>query len=61
MAMMGYRIGLSGLRSTFMETTLALAFSAVLVLIISLDRPNGMMSVDPRPLVDVLNMLRAGS
>ncbi len=33
MAMMGYRIGLSGLRSTFMETTLALAFSSVLILI----------------------------
>ena len=61
MAMMGYRIGLSGLRSTFMEATLALAFSSVLLLIIALDRPNGMMRIDPRSLVDVLGMLRAGN
>ncbi|MEI6862840.1 MAG: hypothetical protein WCK38_00355 [Candidatus Omnitrophota bacterium] len=60
MAMMGYRIGLSGLRSTFMELTLALAFSSVLIVIVSLDRPNGWMRVDPKSLIDVLNMLRAG-
>lgn len=60
MAMMGYRIGLSGLRSTFMEITLALAFSSVLIVIISLDRPNGLMRIDPKSLVDVLSMIRAG-
>ena len=57
MAMMGYRIGLHGMRSTFMELTLALAFSSVLILIITLDRPNGMLKIDPRPLADVLKML----
>ena len=57
MAMVGYRIGLHGIRSTFMEITLALAFSAVLLLIIILDHPNGMLKVDPRPLADVLKMI----
>lgn len=57
MAMVGYRIGLSGIRSTFMELTLALAFSSVLILIIALDRPNGMLRLNPKPLVDVSKML----
>jgi hypothetical protein len=61
MIMLGYRIGLHGIRSTFMELTLALAFSSVLILIIALDRPNGMLKVDPRPLADVLKMLSSGS
>ena len=57
MAMVGYRIGLSGIRSTFMELTLALSFSSVLILIIALDRPNGMLRLNPKPLADVLKML----
>jgi len=61
MAMMGYRIGLSGIRSTFMELSLTLAFSSVLLLIIALDRPNGIMRIDPRPLSSVLKMLSSGS
>ena len=61
MAMMGYRIGLNGIRSTFMELSLTLAFSSVLVLIIALDRPNGIMRIDPKPLGNVLKMLSAGS
>ncbi|MCX5666372.1 MAG: hypothetical protein NT036_04930 [Candidatus Omnitrophica bacterium] len=61
MTMVGYRIGLHGIRSTFMEITLALAFSAVLLLIITLDHPNGMLKVDPRPLADVLKILGSGS
>ena len=60
MAMMGYRIGLHGIRSTFMELTLALAFSSLLILIIALDRPYGMLRVNPRPLEDVLKMLSSG-
>lgn len=60
MAMMGYRIGLHGIRSTFMELTLALAFSSVLMLIIALDSPGGIMSIDPRQLTDVLKMLSSG-
>jgi hypothetical protein len=61
MSMTGYRIGLHGVRSTFMELSLALAFSAVLILIIALDRPNGMLKIDPRPLADVLKLLSSGS
>jgi len=61
MAMVGYRIGLHGIRSTFMEVSLALAFSAVLLLIITLDRPNGMLKIDPRPLADVLKMISSDS
>jgi len=61
MTMMGYRIGLQGIRSTFMELTLALAFSLVLLLIIALDRPSGMLRLDPKPLADVLKILSAGS
>jgi len=57
MAMMGYRIGLNGIRSTFMEMSLALAFSSILVLIIALDRPSGMLRIDPKALEDVLKML----
>lgn len=57
MAMMGYRIGLNGIRSTFMELSLALAFSSILVLIIALDRPSGMLRIDPKALEDVLKML----
>lgn len=61
MAMMGYKIGLHGIRSTFMEVTLALAFSSLLILIIALDRPDGIMRIHPRALIDVLNMLSSGS
>jgi hypothetical protein len=61
MAMMGYRIGLHGIRSTFMEVSLALAFSSVLSLIIALDNPSGMMSINPRHLADVLKMLASGN
>ena len=60
MAMVGYRIGLHGVRSTFMELSLTVSFSLVLIVIIALDRPNGMMRIDPRPLVTVLNMIRVG-
>ena len=58
MTMMGYRIGLDGERSIFIEVSLALAFSSVLFLIISLDRPLGIMSVSQQPLVNVQMMLR---
>lgn len=61
MAMVGYRIGLHGIRSTFMDASLAISFALVLVVIIALDRPNGMMRLDTRPLANVLNMLKTGS
>ncbi len=61
MSMMGYRVGLSGVRSIFIEISTALAFSAVLIVIIALDQPLSMLKIDPSPLADVLNMIRAGS
>jgi hypothetical protein len=60
MAMMGYRIGLSGVRSIFIEVGTALAFSSVLVLIIALDQPTSILKVNLTPQIDVLNMIRAG-
>ena len=61
MTMIGYRIGLDGIRTTFMELALAIAFSSVLILIIALDRPNGMLRIDPRSLADVSKMISSGS
>ncbi len=60
MAMIGYRIGLHGVRSAFMDLTLTVAFASVLLLIIALDRTDGMLRIDPRPLVNVLNMISSG-
>ena len=60
MAMVGYRIGLTGIRSTFTELSMALAFSAVLLVIAALDRPDGIMRVSQKPLADLLVMFRAG-
>jgi hypothetical protein len=60
MAIIGYRIGLSGLRSTFNEVGIALAFSSVLLLIIALDRPIGMLKASQKPLLDVLAMIGSG-
>jgi hypothetical protein len=61
MAMMGYRIGLSGLRSTFIEVSMALSFSLVLLLILALDCLRGILQVSQKPLAEVLKMLSAGS
>lgn len=60
MAMVGYRIGLHGIRSTFMELCLILSFALVLSVVIALDRPNGIMSTNMRPLSTVLKMIQAG-
>lgn len=59
MAMIGYRIGLAGPHSTFIAVSMALSFSAVLLLIVTLDRPKGLIEVNQKPLVDVLTTLRA--
>ena len=59
--MVGYRIGLNGIHSTFMELCLIASFSLILSLIIVLDRPNGVMRPNTRPLSAILNMLVAGS
>jgi hypothetical protein len=60
MSMMGYRVGLTGVRSAFVEVFTALAFSSVLILIISLDRPNGMLKINQAPMIEVLHMLSVG-
>lgn len=58
MAMMGYRNGLDGERSMFIEVAFGLAFSVVLFLIIALDRPIGIMGYNQQPLINVQMMLR---
>jgi hypothetical protein len=58
MAMMGYRNGLDGERSIFVELAFGLAFSSVLFLIIALDRPIGIMGYNQQPLINVQMMLR---
>ena len=60
MAMIGYRVGLSGARSTFIEVGIALAFSLVLFLITSLDRTSGILRATQQPLIDLLSMIRGG-
>lgn len=59
--MVGYRIGLHGIRSTFMELCLIVSFSLILSLIIVLDRPNGVMRPNTRPLSAILNMVSTGA
>ena len=60
MAMLGFRTGLSGIRSTLTEISQALAFSTVLILIIMLNNPLGSLQVSQQPLIDVLNSIRNG-
>jgi hypothetical protein len=60
MAMMGYRVGLSGVRSNFIEISTALAFSLVLILILALDRPNGMLKINQKPMIEILNLISKG-
>lgn len=60
MSMMGYRVGLSGVRSIFIEVSTALAFSSVLIVIIALDQPLSMLRINSAPLANVLNMIRDG-
>jgi len=59
MAMIGYRIGLAGPRSAFVAISMAMAFSAILLLIVTLDRPIGMIKISQKPLADVLTTLSA--
>jgi hypothetical protein len=54
MGMVGYRAGLSGGRSVVATATLALAFSAVIALIVALDRPQqGLIKVSQQAMQDV--------
>lgn len=60
MSIIGYKVGLSGERSTFIEIGIALAFSMVFFLISSLDRTTGILSASQQPMLDVLRMIIAG-
>jgi hypothetical protein len=59
MGMLGYRAGMSGRRSPLATLALALAFSAILVLINDLDRPQqGLVGVSQQTLIDLQTRLR---
>jgi hypothetical protein len=59
MGMVGYRAGISGKRSAIAILVVAFAFSAVLVLITDLDRPEqGLVNVSQQTMVDLQNKLR---
>ena len=59
MGMMGYRAGISGRRSSIAIMVVAFAFSAVLVLITDLDRPQqGLVNVSQQTMIDLQNKLR---
>jgi hypothetical protein len=58
MAVLGYHEGSSGTRRSLAVLGLALAFSAVLVLIIDLDRPGrGVLQVNQQSLIDLRNSM----
>jgi hypothetical protein len=59
MGMLGYRAGVSGRRSAIAIVVVAFAFSAVLALIIDLDRPQqGLVEVSQQTMVDLQGKLR---
>ena len=56
--MVGYNAGLTGRRSTISAVVLAVALSAVLGLVVDLDRPSGgLIRTNQQPLVDLRNSL----
>jgi hypothetical protein len=60
MLMVGFNNGLLGSRSLFALVVLVLIFSAVILLIVDLDRPQeGFLQVSQQPMIDVQNQLRA--
>jgi hypothetical protein len=61
MGMVGYRSGLSGGRSIVATATLAFAFSAVVALVVDLDRPQqGLVRVSQQAMLDVQAKLSDG-
>ena len=59
MGMVGYRAGISGRRSTIAIVAVAFAFSAVLALIIDLDRPQqGLVEVSQQTMIDLQTKMR---
>ena len=60
MAMMGYRAGIAGRRSMVATLALVLAFSAVIVLIVDLDRPwESLTKVSQQAMLDLQSKLRS--
>ncbi|HSL79451.1 MAG TPA: hypothetical protein VK877_07305, partial [Pseudolabrys sp.] len=60
MGMMGYRAGMTARRSIIAILALAVAFSAVIVLIADLDRTQeGMLKVSQQAMVDLQSKLNA--
>jgi hypothetical protein len=58
MAEMGYQFGLSGTRSWTVTILLALVFTAVILLIADLDRPQqGLLQVSQQALIDLLSKI----
>lgn len=58
MAAVGYQFGLSGTRSWGETILLVLAFTAVIMLIADLDRPQGgLLRVSQQPILDLLNKI----
>ena len=55
LAMVGYSAGLTGRRSPLTAIVLVIALSAVLALVLDLDRPrNGFLQVSQQPIIDVV-------
>jgi hypothetical protein len=62
MGAMGYQAGLTGTSRPLAAPVLALAFSAVILLIADLDRPReGLLKVSQQPMVDLQNSMRERS
>ena len=60
MAITGYRAGIAGRRSMIVSLTMVLAFSAVIVLIADLDRPQeGFVKVSQQAMLDLQTRLRS--
>ena len=58
MAEIGYQFGLSGTRSWTVTILLALVFTAVILLIADLDRPQqGLLQVSQQALIDLLSKI----
>ncbi len=61
LGMVGYSAGLTGRRSPLTAIVLVIALSAVLVLVLDLDRPrNGFLQVSQQPIIDVSTKIGTG-
>ena len=62
LGMVGYSAGLTGRRSPLTAIVLVIALSAVLVLVLDLDRPrNGFLQVSQQPIIDLSTKIGPGS